>query len=164
SLAEAWRSVPLPGAEPVALPDEEEFSTRAMYRTSRGGNALKVHDYYQFSQEKFLRWVDELRGAIRGTGSRQLITVGQDEGGGRDRLSPAFFGDGVDFTTTHSWWQIDALLWDSLVAKQSGKPMLVQETGVQHELQIDESGRRTPEEEAKIGRASCRERVGNAEV
>ena len=148
SLAEAWRSVPLPDAEPVALPDEEEFSTRAMYRTSRGGNALKVHDYYRFSQEKFLRWVDELRGAIRGTGSRQLITVGQDEGGGRDRLSPAFFGDGVDFTTTHSWWQIDALLWDSLVAKQSGKPMLVQETGIQHELQIDESGRRTPEEEA----------------
>src|SRR2546425_13102117 len=51
---------------------------------------------------------------------------------------------------SHSWWEIDALLWDSLVAKQSGKPMLVQETGIQHELQIDESGRRTPEAEALL--------------
>jgi len=150
AMAEAWKTIPTPETEPVALPKEEEFSTRAVYQTSRGGNALKAHDYYRFSQEQFRHWVEELRSAIRATGSKQLITVGQDEGGGRDRLSPAFFGEGVDFTTTHSWWLLDALLWDSLVAKQPGKPMLVQETGVGHQLQIDESIRRTPENEAAL--------------
>ena len=123
---------------------------RDSYQTARGGNALKAHEYYRFAQEQFRQWVEELRRAIRSTGSRQLITVGQDEGGGRDRLSPAFFSEAVDFTTTHTWWLLDALLWDSLVAKQPGKPMLVQETGVGHELQLDESVRRTPQGEAAL--------------
>jgi hypothetical protein len=151
--AEAWRATPSPESTLAALPEEEEFSPRAVYRTSRGGNPLKAHDYYLFSQIQFLRWAEALRDAIRATGSRQLITVGQDEGGGRDRPSPAFYGEAVDFTTTHTWWMLDALLWDSLVAKQPGKPMLVQETGLQPELHIDEAPRRTPE-----GRAALLER------
>jgi hypothetical protein len=76
--------------------------------------------------------------------------VGQDEGGFQDRLSPAFFGQYVDFTTNHSWWQNDSILWDSLVAKQPGKAMLIQETGLQRELNLDESARRTPENEAAL--------------
>ncbi len=91
-----------------------------------------------------------MRAAIRSTGSQQLITVGQDEGGYADRLSPAFFGAGVDFTTNHSWWQNDAILWDSLVAKQPGKAMLIQETGLQRELNLDETARRTLEDEADL--------------
>ncbi|MBO0911677.1 MAG: hypothetical protein J2P13_07770, partial [Acidobacteria bacterium] len=65
-------------------------------------------------------------------------------------LSPAFFGPSVDFTTNHSWWQNDSILWDSLVAKQPGKAMLVQETGLQRELNLDETSRRTPENEAAL--------------
>ena len=66
---------------------------------------------------------------IRAAGSQQLVTVGQDEGGIQDRLSPAFWGQFVDFTTNHSWWQNDYILWDSLAAKQPGEAMLIQETG-----------------------------------
>jgi hypothetical protein len=87
---------------------------------------------------------------IRDAGSHQLTTVGQDEGGFVDRLSPAFFSPYVDFTTNHSWWQNDSILWDSLVAKQPGKAMLIQETGLQRELNLDETSRRTPENEAAL--------------
>ena len=96
-----------------------------------GHNSLKIYDYFLFAQESFAGWVKGMRDTIRATGSQQLITVGQDEGGFADRLSPAFFGASVDFTTNHSWWQNDSILWDSLVAKQPGKTMLIQETGLQ---------------------------------
>ncbi len=84
------------------------------------------------------------------TGSQQLVTVGQDEGGIQDRLSPAFWGPSVDFTTNHSWWHNDYILWDSLAAKQPGEAMLIQETGLQRELNLDEIARRTPESEAAL--------------
>ena len=115
-----------------------------------GRNSLKLYDFFLFAQDVFSNWVREMREKIRGAGSEQLITVGQDEGGFVDRLSPAFFGPFVDFTTNHSWWQNDAILWDSLVAKQPGKPMLIQETGLQRELTLDEVSRRTPESEAAL--------------
>ncbi len=88
--------------------------------------------------------------AVRKTGSQQLVTVGQDEGGIQDRLSPAYWGQFVDFTTNHSWWQNDFTLWDSVLAKQPGKAMLIQETGLQRELNLDEVARRTPENEAAL--------------
>src|SRR2546430_5265816 len=91
-----------------------------------------------------------MREKIRATGSQQLITVGQDEGGVRDRLSPAFYGPVVDVTTNHSWWGNDSLLWDSLTAKQPGEAMLIQETGLQREINLDESARFTPEQEASL--------------
>ncbi len=78
------------------------------------------------------------------------LPSGQDEGGIQDRLSPAFWGESVDFTTNHSWWQNDYVLWDSLAAKQPGEAMLIQETGLQRELNLDEVARRTPESEAAL--------------
>ena len=91
-----------------------------------------------------------MRDTIRAAGSQQLVTVGQDEGGIQDRLSPAFWGASVDFTTNHSWWLNDQILWDSLAAKQPGKAMLIQETGLQRELNLDEIARRTTESEAAL--------------
>jgi hypothetical protein len=91
-----------------------------------------------------------MRDAVRAAGSKQLITVGQDEGGIQDRLSPAYWGQYVDFTTNHSWWQNDYILWDSLLAKQPGEAMLIQETGLQRELDLDEIARRDPEHEASL--------------
>ncbi len=73
-------------------------------------------DYQRFAQDAYRGWVVELRDAIRATGSRQLLTADQDEGGGTDRPSPQYFGDAIDFTTTHTWWMNDVVLWDSLVA------------------------------------------------
>src|ERR1019366_9873188 len=60
------------------------------------------------------------------------------------------FGDVVDFTTTHSWWAHDAILWDSLAAKVPGKAMLVQETGVSRETRIDGEGHRNLAEETSL--------------
>jgi hypothetical protein len=147
ALAAAW-NVPLDSiAGIISLPQEIEFSSRGMYE---GHNSLRVYDYYLFAQETFVGWVRALREKIRATGSQQLITVGQDEGGVRDRLSPAFHGPVIDFTTNHSWWGNDSLLWDSLTAKQPGEAMLIQETGLQRELNLDESARFTPEQDAAL--------------
>ncbi len=150
ALAEAWRSVTVPNDAPVPLPGEAEFSSRAAYEAWPSDNTLRALDYEFFAQDAFRHWAQEMRDAIHAAGSTQLVTVGEDEGGGNDRPSPAFFGDVLDFTTTHTWWASDALLWDSLVAKLPGKPMLVQETGVSREVQEDGEGRRTLSQEAAL--------------
>jgi hypothetical protein len=147
ALAAAW-NLPLDQVQgTLPLPTDVEFQQRSMYD---GPNSLKLYDYFLFAQESFAEWAQGMREAIRATGSQQPITVGQDEGGYTDRLSPAFFGKAVDFTTNHSWWQNDSLLWDSLVAKRPGLPMLIQETGLQRELTLDQISRRTPENEAAL--------------
>jgi hypothetical protein len=147
NLAALW-NVPLDSVEgTIALPREEEFSPRGMYV---GNNSLKIYDYFIFAQESFAKWARAMRDTIRAAGSQQLVTVGQDEGGIQDRLSPAYWGSSVDFTTNHSWWQNDYVLWDSLAAKQPGEAMLIQETGLQRELNLDETARRTPENEAAL--------------
>ena len=146
-LAALW-NVPAASLEgTILLSTEAEFTPRGMYD---GPNSLKIHDYFIFAQEKFVQWARAMVEAIRATGSKQLVTVGQDEGGIQDRLSPAFWGEAVDFTTNHSWWQNDYVLWDSLAAKQPGQAMLIQETGLQRELNLDEVARRTPENEAAL--------------
>ena len=147
ALADAWRVLPSDVQGSIPLPQDSEFAPRGLYV---GHNSLKLYDYFMFAQESFANWVKGMKETIRATGSQQLITVGQDEGGFSERLSPAFFGASVDFTTNHSWWQNDSILWDSLVAKQPGQAMLIQETGLQRELNLDEVSRRTPESEAAL--------------
>ena len=146
-LAAMWNVPPQSLAGTISLPSEMEFSPRGMYV---GVNSLRVNDFILFAQESFAQWARTMRATIRVTGSEQLVTVGQDEGGIQDRLSPAFWGSSVDFTTNHSWWQNDYILWDSLAAKQPGEAMLIQETGLQRELNLNEIARRTPENEAAL--------------
>jgi hypothetical protein len=147
ALADAWNMPAIGPNQTLPVPGELEFQPRGMYD---GQNSLKLYDFFEFAQDTFANWVKNLRAAIRATGSEQLITIGQDEGGFDDRLSPAFFGSEVDFTTNHSWWNNDALLWDSLVAKQPGIPLLIQETGLQRELTLDQIARRTEESDAAL--------------
>jgi hypothetical protein len=146
-LAALWNVPPESVNGEISLPLEDEFSLRGMYT---GTNSLRVNDYFLFAQESFANWARTMRDTIRAAGSQQLVTVGQDEGGIQDRLSPAFWGQSVDFTTNHSWWQNDYILWDSLAAKQPGEALLIQETGLQRELNVDEIARRTPESEAVL--------------
>jgi hypothetical protein len=146
-LAALWNVPPDSVAGTISLPREDEFAPRGMYT---GTNSLRLHDYFLFAQESFAHWARTMHETIRAAGSQQLVTVGQDEGGIQDRLSPAFWGSSVDFTTNHSWWLNDNILWDSLAAKQPGEAMLIQETGLQRELNLDEIARRTPENEAAL--------------
>jgi hypothetical protein len=147
ALASAWNVPSDTVAGTISVPSEEEFDPRGMYIDA---NSLRIYDYFLFAQDKFADWMRGMRDVIRDAGSSQPITAGQDEGGYSDRLNPSFFAPYVDFTTNHTWWQNDYLLWDSLVAKHPGKTMLIQETGLQRELTLDEIARRTPEQEAAL--------------
>ncbi|MBZ5564833.1 MAG: beta-galactosidase, partial [Acidobacteriia bacterium] len=129
-LAEAWGARPeeLGSFGNIALPDPGDL------RVTRYGNAreARAFDYNLFAQAMFGRWVEQMVAAIRSTGSRQLVTVGQDEGGVTDRVLGQFFGGtSIDFTVNHTYWRDDALLWDSVAAKRPGKPNLIGETGYQ---------------------------------
>jgi len=147
ALAAAW-NLPVAYVEgAVPLPQDIEFNSRGMYV---GRNSLRAHDYMLFAQDVFADWAQTMHDTIRVTGSQQLVTVGQDEGGIMDRPSPAFYGKALDFVTNHTWWQNDSLLWDSLVAKQPGQALLIQETGLQRELTLDEAARFTVEQEGSL--------------
>jgi hypothetical protein len=93
---------------------------------------VRAFDYNLFAQDMFSNWVHTIVAAIHAAGSHQLINVGQDEGGITDRVLNQFYAtSGVSFTTNHTYWQDDALLWDSVVAKRPGMPNITGETGYQ---------------------------------
>ncbi len=123
------------GQDPMALPTAGAFRPDAV---RSGFNPLKVCDYTLLTQSVFAEWVKQMRELIRGNGSQQLITVGQDEGGVAGRVSPAFYGRLIDFTADHTWWDYDAILWASLAPKFPGKPLLIEETGEQRRLTLDD--------------------------
>ena len=73
----------------------------------------------------------EMSAVIRQNGNpKQLITVGQEEGGAHERPNPQFHWKDVDFTCMHTWWLNDDLLWDGLVSNTPEKPNVIEETGV----------------------------------
>jgi hypothetical protein len=131
--------------DPFAMPAAGAFGFDAV---RSGYNPLKVYDYFLFTQSIFVDWVKRTRDLIRAQGSTQLITVGQEENGVEQRLSPAFYLNLVDFTADHTWWDFDAILWASLAAKFPGKPMLIQETGEQRRLTQDDHLRLSADEES----------------
>ena len=132
-------------ADPLALPRDAAFDFDAV-RT--GYNPLKVYDYFMFTQDMFLDWVTRMKNLIRSTGSQQLITSDQDQGGVENRISPAFYEQELDFTADHTWWDFDSALWGSLAVKFPSKPMLIQETGEQRRMLQDAHLRLSAEEES----------------
>ena len=130
ALAAAWRVTPeaLGAWSAIPLPSDADL------HYDRYGNPDEVRalDYNLFAQEMFAGWVRGMVGAIRSAGSAQLINVGQDEGGVTDRVLNQFYATaGVAFTTNHTYWQDDGLLWDSVAAKRPGLPNITGETGYQ---------------------------------
>jgi len=130
ALGDAWR-VPaedLAGFDAVPLPSIGDLR----YERYKDPNQVRALDYNLFAQDMFSTWVKSMVSLIRSSGSNQLIDVGQDEGGVTDRLLNQFYGGaGVSFTTNHTYWQDDALLWDSVAAKRPGVPNITGETGYQ---------------------------------
>ncbi len=130
ALAKAWSVTPtaLGSFSNIPLP------SRADMTWTRYGNPNEVRalDYNLFAQDEFSHWAHGMVAAIRSTGSQQLTDVGQDEGGVTNRVLNQFYAtSGVSFTTDHTYWQDDALLWDSVVAKYPGIPNITGETGYQ---------------------------------
>jgi hypothetical protein len=129
-LGNVWRVPP----ETFASFDAVPLPSISDLRFERYGdpNQVRAVDYNLFAQDMFSEWVKSMVLLIRATGSQQLIDVGQDEGGVTDRVLNQFYGGaGVSFTTDHTYWQDDALLWDSVVAKRPGVPNITGETGYQ---------------------------------
>lgn len=130
-LAAAWSVTPdqLGSFDSIPLPGENDLALNLEHGEVR---QVRTLDYNLFAQEMFSRWVKTMVDAIRSTGSKQLIDVGQDEGGVMNRVLNQFYGRaGLSFTTNHTYRQNDALLWDSLAAKVPGIPNIVGETGYQ---------------------------------
>ncbi|MGC2804885.1 MAG: beta-galactosidase [Candidatus Acidiferrales bacterium] len=130
NLGAAWAVTPeeLGSFDAVPLPSFEDMTF------DRYGNArhVRAFDYSLFAQDMFTDWVRSMVTAIRSTGSTQMVDVGQDEGGVKDRVLNQFYAEGgVSFTTNHTYWQDDALLWDSVAAKRQGVPNISGETGYQ---------------------------------
>jgi hypothetical protein len=141
ALQQLWRTT---GESTFDLPRLEDFDSPNILEDRR---PLKTLDYRLFAQDMFARWVRAMTGAIRNSGNqKQLITVGQDEGGLGDSPNPHFFADALDFTCMHNWWANDDLVWDSVMAKTPGKASLIEETGIMFYEKLDGSAWRTEEE------------------
>ncbi|MCC6483249.1 MAG: cellulase family glycosylhydrolase [Armatimonadetes bacterium] len=138
---ERWRLTPNDG---IALPPPEDFQDKQI---NQGAHPLRAMTYRLFAQEMFRRWAEDMASVVRATGNpAQLVTVGQDEGGTGERPAPHFYGPAVDFTSNHSWWQNDDLLWDSVFTKLPDKPNLIEETGIMFVESPDGAAWRTPSE------------------
>jgi hypothetical protein len=140
ALADAWRVMPesLGDWSSIPLPKERDLS----YSRNTDPDEVRAFDYNLFAQAMFSGWVHGIVEAIRSAGSTQLINVGQDEGGVTDRVLNQFYATaGVSFTTDHTYWQDDALLWDSVAAKRPGLPNITGETGYQPAWNPDGSWR-----------------------
>jgi hypothetical protein len=123
-LQERWRS----SDESLDLPKLQDFESVNLIDDRL---PLKTLDYRLFAQDMFIRWLRQVTPAIRSNGNtKQLITVGQDEGGLGDSPNPQFFAREVDLTSIHNWWNNDDLVWDSVLSKAPSKLNLVEETGV----------------------------------
>jgi len=137
-LAEAWGTTPeaLGGDElgGVPIPGEDALDPRREGSIER----MRAFDFNLFAQEGFVSWVRQLVDAVRQAGGRQLVAVGQDEGGISNRLLSQFLVDGgAAFTSSHPWWYDDALLWGSWAAKRADRPLLIGETGMQPVWNVD---------------------------
>src|SRR5262249_6242396 len=94
--------------------------------------------------------VQSMTRAIRDTGSHAALTVGQDEGGLFERPQPLYHARSVDFTSMHTWWLDDQLLWDGVLAKAPGRPLLISETRIMQRELLSGEALRAPEERATL--------------
>jgi len=122
---ERWRLTP---SASLSLPSMKDFTDRHAWDDA---SPLRCMDFVRFSQDIFTQWADKVAATLRScTTPPKLVTVGQDEAGTRTSPSPHFHGSAVDFTSNHSWWNNDDLLWDTIGTKLPGKPHLMEETGI----------------------------------
>lgn len=130
-----------------SLPAADELSYQRIRENRRPRKAL---DFELFSQDVLTRWAGGLRDIIHSAGGNELVTLGQDEGGMSLRSSQQFHYTAVDYTSIHTWWLIDNLLWDVVSTKVPEKPSLISETGLMRLENIDGEPWRSPVEAEKL--------------
>ncbi|WP_066191466.1 beta-galactosidase [Gracilibacillus timonensis] len=144
ALQERWDMTPeeLPSFEAVEMPEQEEvnFDIQDMRRLKRG---LPWLDYTLFTMDMHNRWACQLTETLRSVNPKQLVTVGQDEALTSQRPTPFFYEQVVDYTTVHSWWMLDQLVWDGIFTKTPNKPNLIQETGIMYVETPDNKAKRS---------------------
>lgn len=149
TLQECWNMTPeqLPSFEAAVIPEPEDinFDVQDMHQAKKGTRWL---DYVLFSMDMHNQWAKQLYDTIKQSSPEQLVVVGQDEALGAQRPSPFFYAEAVDYTTVHSWWLNDHLVWDGIFAKTPYKPNVIQETGIMYV--------ETPEGRAKRSEAELR--------
>ncbi|BBI31252.1 beta-galactosidase [Cohnella abietis] len=146
-LQERWGMTPatLPDFESVTIPEAIEINSDVQDMHS-GKKGTRWLDYSLFSMDMLNRWANEINATIRSIAPNQLITIGQDEGLNAQRPSPFFYEEAMDYTTNHSWWLMDQLLWDGIFAKTPYKPNVIQETGIMYVETPDGMAKRSEEE------------------
>ncbi|RUT31782.1 glycoside hydrolase [Paenibacillus zeisoli] len=146
-LQARWNMTPeqLPSFAAARIPESSEinFNVQDMHKAKKGTRWL---DYCLFSMDMHNRWAGQLYSTIKELCPGHMVTVGQDEGLGAQRPSPFFYEEVVDYTTVHSWWFNDYLLWDGIFAKTPNKPNLIQETGVMYVETPDGRAKRSEQE------------------
>lgn len=146
-LQERWNMSPqqLPTFEAAVIPEADEinFDVQDMHRAKKGTRWL---DYCLFSMDMHNRWAKELYDTIKEICPNHLVVVGQDEALGAQRPSPFFYQEAVDYTTVHSWWLNDNLVWDGIFAKTHNKPNVIQETGIMYVETPDGRAKRSENE------------------
>jgi hypothetical protein len=132
-LQQRWNMTPLelPDFSSVVPPEADEINLQVqdMAQVKKGTRWL---DYTLFTMDMHNRWAEQLTATIKSLQPKHLVTVGQDEGLGDQRPSPFFYAEAVDYTTVHSWWLMDQLVWDGIFSKDTNKPNLIQETGIMY--------------------------------
>jgi hypothetical protein len=132
-LQQRWNMTPaqLPSFTAAVVPGPQDinFDVQDIHSGKKGTRWL---DYCLFSMEMHNRWAKQLYDTIKEQCPDHLVTVGQDEALGAQRPSPFFYEEAVDYTTVHSWWLNDQLVWDGIFTKTPHKPNVTQETGIMY--------------------------------
>ncbi|UAL52059.1 beta-galactosidase [Metabacillus dongyingensis] len=147
NLQENWNATPAEIADfnSIDTPEPSEINSH-IQNMAWGNRGLKWFDYTFYTMDMHNKWAKDLTAAIKHFTPDQLVTVGQDEALTSQRPSPMFYEEAVDYTTNHSWWFMDQLLWDSIFTKAPNKPNLIQETGIMYVERPDNIAKRTEEE------------------
>ncbi|MEO1086199.1 MAG: hypothetical protein AAFY88_18320, partial [Acidobacteriota bacterium] len=119
----------------------------AMVRQDR--QPRKARDFAVYTQQVATAWAKELRDHLRAVSGPLLVTLGQDEGGTRDRPAQQFHGEVLDYTGVHPWWAVDDMLATGVLTKIPEKPNLYQETGLMRLEDLDGWHWRSPEHAAR---------------
>ncbi len=143
-IRQLWQD---PGTQPLTLPQEKDFTYS---RIKTNYFPRKAYDFILFVQDVFQRWASRLNHTIKTVAGDVLVTVGQDEGGTGIRPGQQFFYPAVDYTSVHTWWYNNDLLWDGIVTKVPEKPNLISETGLMRLEDINGNPWRNPYEAASL--------------